>query len=150
MDPDGRIYLTSKSSGTIPFSNCGGNAPLARHHVVARQIPPEVIMQGFGVNNSISQRPRPPKVSQSMMKIPGGPSVPSLPAPTESADVNAFRPAVHCMGPRVAGLSEDLLRFDDFVNPRLGGVGFGIHDINSERTNTGDDVGSRVPKKCAL
>ena len=64
---------------------------------------------------------------------------PILAAATQSADVNAFRAAVNCVGSRVAGLSKDLLRFNNFVNLCLGGIRFGINDINAGGPDPGDD-----------
>ena len=98
VDPMTILVGGSRSSGTIPFSNCGGNAHLARHHVVARQVPPEVIVQGLP--GLLIDFP-PPEDLQICFTVhdevtPGGPSVPSLPPPPSVLDVNAFRPAVNC------------------------------------------------------
>ena len=77
---DGRIYLTanpparsrSRTAVATPTRSipCSRAADSTRSHNA-----------GFGGPRSISQRPGTSKVSQSMMKIPGGPSVPSLPLP---------------------------------------------------------------------
>src|SRR5258705_7088696 len=111
--------------------------PLARHHVVARQIPPEVIVQGLGTTIDL-----PPPEDIECLAVHdehAGRSIGTiLAATTESADVNAFRPAVNCMGPRISGLFKDLLGFDNFVNLRFGGIRFRIHDINSRGTDPGD------------
>src|SRR5271169_3472682 len=111
--------------------------PLARHHVVTRQIPPEVIMQGLGTTIDL-----PPPEDIECLAVHDEDARRSigtiLATTTESADVNAFRSAVNCMGPRVTGLFEDFLRFDNFVNLRLGGIRFRIHDINSRGTDPGN------------
>ena len=62
-----------------------------------------------------------------------------LAAAAEGADIDAFRPTMNRVRPRVTGLLEYLLRLDDLVNLRLGGVGFGIHDINAGGPDAGDD-----------
>ena len=62
-----------------------------------------------------------------------------LAAAAKRADVDAFRPAMDGMGPRVAGLLEHLLGLDDLVDLRLGGIGLRIHDINARGAEPGDD-----------
>src|SRR5258705_9459119 len=108
--------------------------PLARYHVVARQVPPEVIVQGLRTTIDL---PAPEDIEcLAVHDEDAGRSIGTILATaTESADVNALWSAVNSMGPRVAGLFKDLLRFDYFVNLRLGGIRFRIHDINSRGTH---------------
>ena len=97
--------------------------PPARHHVIAWQVPPEVIMQGLGTTIDL-----PPPENIECLAVhdeDAGWSIGTiLAAAAESADVNAFRPAVNRMRPRVAGLFKDLLGLDNLVNLRFGGIGF--------------------------
>ena len=79
MDPMALLDSRADFLGRSPLE-LRRQRPFTCHHVVARQVPPEIIVQLLGPR-SISQRPRTSNVSQSMMKTPGGPSVPSLPPP---------------------------------------------------------------------
>ena len=112
--------------------------PFARHHVVARQIPPEVIVQ---VLRATIDLPAPEDLERlAVHDEDARRSIGAvLAAAAERADVNAFRPAMNRVGPRVAGFPEDLLRLDDLVNLRLGGIRLGVDDINSGRADAGDD-----------
>ena len=128
----------SRSSGTIPFSNCGGRRPLARHHVIARQVPPEIIVQFL--RTAIDLPPSEDLEGLAVHDEDAGRSIGTILATAaERADVDAFRPAVNRVRPRVAGLLEDLLGLDDLVNLRLRGIRFGIHDVNSRGADAGDD-----------
>src|SRR4029450_12434768 len=62
-----------------------------------------------------------------------------LAATAERRNVDAFRPAMNRMGPRVSGLLEDLLRLDDLVYRRLGGIRLGIDDVDAGRGHAGDN-----------
>src|SRR6202047_11555 len=72
--------------------------PLARHHVVARKMPPEVIVQGLRTAIDL-----PPPEDMECLTVhdetAGRPIGTILAAATESADVNAFRPAVNSVRP---------------------------------------------------
>src|SRR5450756_605462 len=133
-----------------PILKLRWQCPLARHHVVARQVPPEVIVQFLGTTIDL-----PASEDIECLAVhdeDAGWSIGTILATaTESADVNAFRPAVNCMRSRVAGLFKDLLRFDNFVNFRLGGIRFRIHDIDSRGTDPGDyavaTLQERVPRE---
>src|ERR1700687_2704282 len=111
--------------------------PLARHHVVAWQIPPEVIVQVLGTTIDL-----PASENIECLTVhnedAGRPIGTILAAATKGADVNAFRPAVDRVGPRVAGLFKDLLGLNNLVNLRFGGVRFRIHDINARGPDPGD------------
>src|SRR6185437_9965688 len=100
------------------------------HHVVARQVPPEVIMQFLRTTIDL---PPPEHVECfAVHDEDAGRSIGTiLAAATKGADVDALRSAVNSVGPRVAGLFKDLLRFYYFVNPRLGRIRFRIHDVDS-------------------
>src|SRR4030088_3555911 len=82
--------------------------PLARYHVVARQIPPEVIVQVLGTTIDL-----PASKNIECLAVhdedAGRPIGTVLTAAAKGADVNAFRPAVDGVGPRVTGLFKDFL-----------------------------------------
>src|SRR5689334_9853366 len=62
-----------------------------------------------------------------------------LAATAERRDVNAFRPAMNGVWPRVSRLPEDFLRLDDLVDRCLGGVRLGIDDVDAGRPQAGND-----------
>src|ERR1700675_1371981 len=72
--------------------------PLARHHVIAWQVPPEVIVQCLGTAIDL---PAPEDIEcLAVHDEDAGRSIGAiLAAAAESADVNAFRPAVDRVGP---------------------------------------------------
>src|SRR5450631_1822052 len=133
-----------------PILKLRWQCPLARHHVVARQVPPEVIVQFLGTTIDL-----PASEDIEGLAIHDedtGRSIGTvLAAATERADVNAFRPAMDRVGPRVTGLFEDLLRLDNFVNLRTCRIRFGVHDIDSRGPDTGDDevapLDERMPRE---
>jgi hypothetical protein len=110
--------------------------PLARHHVVARQVPPEIIVQvlGAAVDFPAAQDIERLTVHDEDARRPVG-AVLAIAA--ERADVYAFWAAVDRVGPRIARLLEHLLGLDDLVNRRLGGIGLGIHHINARSGGRG-------------
>ena len=69
----------------------------------------------------------------------GRPLGPVLAAAAERADIDAFRPAMDGVRPRVAGLLEDLLGLDDLVDLRLRRIRLGVDDINPRGPDTRDD-----------
>src|SRR5215510_396005 len=128
----------SKSSGTIPFSNCGRQPPFTCYHVVARQVPPEIVVQvlGSAINLPTAKDVKRLAVHNEHARWPIGAI---FTAATERADVDAFRTAMNSVGPRVAGLLEHLVGLDDLVDACLGGIGLRIHDINPRGAEPGDD-----------
>src|SRR5262249_25077993 len=62
-----------------------------------------------------------------------------LAAAPKRAHVDALRPAMDRVGPRVTGLLEHLLGLDDLMNFGFSGIGFRIHDINARGAKPGDD-----------
>src|SRR5260370_31663986 len=111
--------------------------PLARPHVVAWQMPPEVIVQVLGTTIDL-----PASENIECLTVhnedAGRPIGTILAAATKGADVNAFRPAMDRVGPRVAGLLKDFIGLDDLVNICLGGIRLRIHDINPRGPDAGD------------
>ena len=112
--------------------------PLACHHVIAWQVPPEVIVQGLRTTIDLP-------TSQDLECLAvhdedAGRSIGTiLAAATESADVDTFGPAVDRVRPRVTGLPEDLLRLDDFVNLGLGRIRFDVDDVNPRGPHARND-----------
>ena len=112
--------------------------PLARHHVIARQVPPEVIMQRLRTAVDL-----PPSEHLEGLAVhdedAGRPVGAILATAAKRADIDAVRAAVNRVRPRVAGLREDFLGLDDFVNFRLRRIRLGIDDINPRRPDARDD-----------
>ena len=73
-------YLFESRSPARSRSRTAAAMPTRSSPCNPRQVPPEVICSVCGTR-SISHLPSTSKVWQSMMKMPGGPSVPSLPPP---------------------------------------------------------------------
>src|SRR6516164_11703845 len=96
--------------------------PLAGHHVIARQIPPEIVMPGL--RTAVDLPATEDLEGLAIHDEHAWRTVRAiLAAAAERADVNAFRSAMDGVRPRVARLLEHFLRFDDLVNLRLGRVG---------------------------
>ena len=93
--------------------------PLARHHVVARQVPPEVIVQVLG---SAVDLPAAQDIERLAIHDEDARRA-VLAAAAERADVYAFWAAMDRVGPGITRLLEHLLGLDDLVNRRLGGIG---------------------------
>ena len=89
--------------------------PFAGHHVVARQVPPEIVVlllrpavdlpaadhvEGFAVHDEDARRP------VGAVRA----------AAAQGGDVDALRPAMDGVRARIAGLPEHLLRLDDLVD----------------------------------
>ena len=112
--------------------------PFTCHHVVAGQVPPEIIVQSLG---SAIDLPAAEDVKRlAVHDEHARRSIDAiLTATAERADVDAFRTAMDSMGPRVAGLLEHLVGLDDLVDLCAGGVGLRIHDVNARGAEPGDD-----------
>jgi hypothetical protein len=137
MDPVA-VFVREEIRRHDPVLELRRQSPLARHHIVARQVPPEIIVQflrtaiDFPSSEDIERLAiHDEDAGRSLGTI--------LASAAEGTDIDAFRPAVDRVGPRVTGLLEDLLRLDDPVNLRLGGIRFGINDVNPGGPDTGDD-----------
>src|SRR4029450_8472726 len=113
-------------------------SPLARHHVVARQVPPEVVVLGLGsaIDLPAAEDVKRFAVDNEHSRWPLGAI---LAAATKSTHVDAFWPTVDRVRSRVTGFLEHLLGLDDLVNLGRGGIGPGIQDINARGTKPGDD-----------
>src|SRR6202158_1504678 len=97
MDPMA-ILVRQETLRHDPVLELRRQPPLARHHVVARQIPPEVIVQVLGT--TIDFPASEDIEGLAVHDEDAGRSIGAiLAAATESTDVNAFRPAVDRVGP---------------------------------------------------
>src|SRR5215469_16858098 len=105
-------------------------SPFTRHHVVARQVPPEIIVQ---VLRSSIDFPAAQDVKRLAIHDKHARRTFSavLAATAERADVDTLWTAMDSVGSRVAGLFENLFRLDDFLDFRPSGIRFRIHDINT-------------------
>ncbi len=141
--------LLSRSAGTIPFSNCGGKRPFGTDHIVARQVPPEIVMlvlvapvdlvaaddvEAVAVHDENAGRAR------------GA----VLAAAPERRDINAVRPAMDGVRPRIAGLGEDLFGLDDLVNLRRRRAALHVHHIDPRRPDAGNDEIAALPERMAV
>src|SRR5215204_1732609 len=120
--------------------------PLARHHVVAGQVPPEVIVQLLG---STVDLPAAEDLERLTVHDEDAwrPVCAVLAAATKRTDVDAFRPAVDRVGPRVAGFFEQLLRLDDLVDRRLSRIWLRIHHIDARGADAWDDQITPLEKR---
>src|SRR5579863_548292 len=112
--------------------------PLARHHIVARQVPPEIVVQ---LLRSAVDLPTAEDLERFAVydKNTGRTVRAILAAAAKRADVNPFWPTVDSVGPRIASLFEDFLGLDDLMDLRLGGMGLGIDHIKARRTDARND-----------
>src|ERR1700733_5136348 len=112
--------------------------PFARHHVVARQVPPEIVMQ---LLRSAVDLPTAEDLERFAIhdEDARGTVCAIFAAATKRADVNPFRPTMNGMRPRVAGLFEDFLRLDDLMDLRLGGMRLCIDYINTRGADARND-----------
>src|SRR6202041_1372079 len=114
MDPMA-VFVREKILRHDPVLELRRQPPLARHHVVAWQIPPEVIVQVLGTTIDL-----PASENIECLTVhdehAGRPIGTILAAAPKGADVNTFRPAVDRVRSRVTGLFKNFLRLDDLVN----------------------------------
>ncbi len=122
--------------------------PFARHHVVARQVPPEVVVlvlratvdlpaaehvEGFAIHDEDAGR----AVGAVLARA------------AERAHVDALGAAVHGVRARVAGLREDLAGFDDLVDARLRRMRLRVDHVDARRAQARDDQEAALEKRVA-
>src|SRR5882762_2368499 len=122
--------------------------PFTCHHVVARQVPPEIIVQvlGSAIDFPAAEYFKRLAVHDEHARWPIGAI---LAAAAQRADVDTFRTAMDSVGPRVAGLLEYLLGLDDLVDFCLGGIRLRIYDINTRGAESGDDQVAPLKERVA-
>src|ERR1700731_986699 len=145
MDPVA-VFVREEILRHDPVLELRRQSPLARYHIVARQVPPEIIVK---LLRTAIDLPSPEDIEcLAIHDEDAGRSFGTIPASAaEGADIDAFRAAVDRVGPRITGLPEDLLRLDDLVNRRLGGIRFGINDVNPGGPDTRDDEVAALEKR---
>src|SRR5262249_48963496 len=104
--------------------------PFTCHHVIARQVPPEIIVQALGsaIDLPAAEDVKRFAVHDEYARWSIGAL---LTAAAKRADVDAFRTAMDRVGSRVTGLFEDFLGLNDLVNFCLSGIGLRIHNIDA-------------------
>src|SRR6185312_2741235 len=105
------IPVREQILGDQPVLELRRQPPLARDHVVVRNVPPEVVAQPLV---AALQLPAPENLERLAVEQedPWDTVSPVGALAAESADVDALRPAVHSVWPGVAGPADQLLRFD--------------------------------------
>src|SRR3982074_523848 len=97
------IFVREQILRHDPLLELRRQPPLARHHIIAWQVPPEVIVQGLGTTIDL-----PASEDIECLAVhdedAGRPIGTVLATPPESAEVNPFRPPMARVRPRVAGL----------------------------------------------
>ena len=108
--------------------------PFARHHVVARQVPPEIVVE---LLRAAIDLPAPENLEGlAVHDEDAGRAFGAVrPAAAERADVDALGAAMHGVRPGVARLSKHLLRLDHLVDLGLVGCGLGIDDVDARRAH---------------
>jgi hypothetical protein len=142
------IFVRQQVSGHNAVLELGRQAPFARNHVVARQVPPEVVLlvlqtavqfvtadhlERFAVHDEDAGR--------AVCAV--GSSAP------KRRNIDACRAAMDGVRPRIAGLGEDFLRLDDLVNLRLGRIGLGVDDVDARGTDPRNDQVTALQKSMA-
>src|SRR5262249_5936535 len=104
--------------------------PFTGHHVVARQVPPEIIVQvlGSAIDLPAAEDVKRLAIHDEHARWAIGAI---LAAAAERADVDALWTAMDRVRPRVTGPFENLLGLDDLVNFCLSGIRLRIHDVDT-------------------
>src|SRR5579862_3936515 len=113
-------------------------APLARHHVIARQIPPEVVMQLLrtAIDLPFAEDLEALAIEDENARHAIGAV---LAGAAERAPVDAFGAAVNGVWTRIAGPAHDLVRFDDLDDARAPWIGLRIDHVQPRRAYAGND-----------
>ena len=120
--------------------------PFTRHHVVAGQIPPKIVvellrapinlpspeyLEGFAIHDEHAGR----TVGAVRARAP------------KRADVHALGAAMDRVRPRVPGLAEDLVGLDHLVQLGLCRMWVSVDDVDARRAQAGDDQ-EPAPEEC--
>ena len=143
------IFVREQIFRDDPVLELRRQPPFAGHHVVAWQVPPEIIVQGLGTTVDL-----PASENIECLTVhneDAGRAVGTiLAAATKRADINAFRSAMDGVGSRVAGLFKNFLGLNDLVDMCLGGVRLGIHHINPRGPDARNDQVAPLMKACPV
>ncbi len=122
--------------------------PFARHHVVARQVPPEVVMlvlraavdlpaaehvEGLAIHDEDARR----AVGAVLARA------------AQRAHVDALGSAMHGVRPRIAGLREDFVGLDDLVDARLRRMRLRVDHVDARRAQAGNDQEAALEERMA-
>ena len=110
-------------------------SPLAGHHRVVAEVPPEIIGQflGTAIDLPFAEDVEAFGIEQ---ENPAGRLAFGV---AESIDVDAFRSAVDRVHPGIAGFLGDLLGLDHLHDLRIARIGLGIEDVQSRRAQARHD-----------
>ena len=132
------IFVGQKVLRHDPVLELRRQPPFGGDHVVARQVPPEIIVLGL---RAALHLPPPANLEgfavhdEDARRAVGA----ILAAPAETRDINAFRPAMDRMRAGIARLRHQLLRLDDLVDLRFGRAGVRVDDIDAGRPDARHD-----------
>src|SRR6516162_3753408 len=106
------IFVRQKIFGNDPVLELWRQSPFARHHVIARQVPPEIIVE---LLRAAIDLPTPEHLECLAVhdENAGRALRAVLSSTAQGAHVNALRAAMDRMRSRVTGLPEHLFRLDD-------------------------------------
>ncbi len=123
------VLVGQQILGDDPVLELRRQAPFGTDHVVARQVPPEVVVLVLraAVHFVAADHVERLAIHDEDARRPVGPI---LAAATEGRDIDALGPAMDGMGAGIAGLGENLLGLDDLVDFRLQRI-LHVHDIDA-------------------
>src|SRR5262245_24228977 len=121
MDPMA-ILVREQIFRNDPVLELRRQPPFTCYHVVARQVPPEIVVQvlGSAINLPAAKDVKRLAVHNEHARGPVGAI---FTAAAERADVDAFRTTMNGVGPRVTGLLKHIVERDDVLDGFSGGSG---------------------------
>ena len=112
--------------------------PLAAHHIISRQVPPKVIVQGLRAAVDL-----PAAEDFECLAIDDEDARGAIgavgPGAAERAHINAIRAAVDRVRPGIARLVKHFFGLNDFVDFCFGRMRLRIDDVETRRPESGDD-----------
>lgn len=142
------VFVREQVLGHDPVLELRRQRPFARHHVVARQVPPEVVVL---VLRAAIDLPAAEHVEGlAIHDEDAGRAVGAVLArAAERAHVDALGPAMNGVRPRIAGLREDLVGLDDLVDARLRRMRLRVDHVDARRAQAGDDQEAAFEERMA-
>jgi len=124
------VAVCEKIGGHDAVFELWWGSPLARYHVVLRDIPPIIVVQTL---RSAIAFPWAADLEGLAIKNEdaGRALVAMLASAAERADVNSLGPAMHGVGPRVARLAQDFIRLDRLDDTGLARIGLRVDDVDA-------------------
>src|SRR5262245_3340788 len=122
--------------------------PFTCYHVVAWQVPPEIVVQvlGSAINLPAAKDVKRLAVHNEHARRPIGAIFTTA---AERAAVYAFRTTMNSVGMRAVGLFGQLVGLDDIVDACRGGIVLRIHDITPRGAEPGDDQVAPLEERVA-